>query len=161
MGLGGMRPQPPSSLPHRLSRASIAQPTQGLDADSQDPSPPTPFSGDDEETQKTNITASFASNTSSHDSRSGPTPKRAKVRRSIKVKTPAKQRLSVMSTRSLRPSTIGESRLKRQPLLTLGDSANNRRIAVDQTPGKGAVDQLDETTFDGSELFGGTQAGGS
>ncbi|KAK3707259.1 hypothetical protein LTR37_012260 [Vermiconidia calcicola] len=160
MGLNGVQTQ--AKLALRPPRTSSAQ-TQQRDTDSQDdPSPPTPFSGDDVDTQQPDAKISFASsNASSAESRSGPTPKRPRARRAFKVPSPAKPRLSnTLTTRSARPSTVSQSTSKRQPLLSVSGNRLQRGGAAPKTPsnsaGKMMLDDVDESTFDGSELFAGT-----
>ena len=150
-----------TKLPHRLA-APFDSESQSQDLDTQaNPSPPTPTSGDDESQQR-NAEISF---TSSTDSRSGPTPKRARPRRTIKVASPAKTRLgSAAATRSTRRS-VGTGAgtgngVKRQALLNVSANQVQGRNETFKTPSKGAElaqDGMDESAFDGSELFTGTQ----
>ena len=159
MGFSGSK-QHRTKLPHRPSSASTA-PTQQQEMDSQaDPSPPTPFSGDYAETQP-EAGGSFASNPSSGESKSGPTPKRARTRRPFKVPSPARPRVSTnVDSRTTRASVAGQSTVKRQPLLSVSANQSHKKIAGPKTPSKAAskekLDDLDESTFDGSELFAGT-----
>ena len=46
--------------------------------------------------------------------------------------------------------------MKRQPLLDVGTNMSAKKAAIPKTPSKEAGGDLDETTFDGSELFAGT-----
>ncbi|KAK5163369.1 uncharacterized protein LTR77_010742 [Saxophila tyrrhenica] len=156
MGLNSLQPQPAPSLPYRPSR-STGRPTQ----EDQDPSPPTPFSGDDAEPDSQHLQASFASNASSTESRSGPTPKRPKSRHSANptAKTPAKARTSMASRRSTRSSMAGTGTGRRKPLGSLSGNEGGRKSVGSKTPMKGVDEGMDESTFDGSEVFGGTQGG--
>jgi hypothetical protein len=157
LGQGGIQRhfQPPTQLPYRPSmsstRTSIHEPeTQ------EDPSPPTPFSGDDIEHQEVSAQASFASNASSTESRSGPTPKRLKPRREVKAPVPTKPRLSTASVRSTRSSLRSQNTSKRRPLSSISANPAAQKSIEPKTPSKSAGGELDETTFDGSELFAGT-----
>lgn len=147
----------------RASRSSATHRAQHEAADTKDdPSPPTPFSGDDSQ-QVNGADASFTSNAgSSGESRNGPTPKRPRPRRSLKTHSPAKltSRFST-GTRSgartsLAPQTGKSTTMVRQPLL--GVSGNQHRLPVRssmKTPSKQVQDE--EDMFDGSEIFAGTQ----
>jgi myosin heavy subunit len=163
MGISGSGTSKQTKLAHRFS-VRFASETQSQDIDTQaDPSPPTPRSGDDDESQQRGAEMSFASST---DSRSGPTPKRPRPRRTVKVASPVKARLSsAAATRSMRRSAgtrtgIGAG-VKRQPLLAVSANQVQGRNVGPKTPSKGAglapADGMDESTFDGSELFTGTQ----
>lgn len=46
--------------------------------------------------------------------------------------------------------------MKRQPLLDVATNMSTQRTAAPKTPLKEAGGDLDETTFDGSDLFAGT-----
>jgi hypothetical protein len=161
MGISGSGTSKQTKLAHQFS-APFASETQSQDIDTQaDPSPPTPRSGDGDGSQQRNAEASFASST---DSRSGPTPKRARPRRTVKVASPAKARLSsAVATRSTRRSvgTGTSTGVKRQPLSAVSANRAQVRNVAPKTPSKGAdlplADGMDESTFDGSELFTGTQ----
>ena len=160
MGLSGSLPNH-TKLPLRPSRSSTAQ-TQHQDFDSHaDPSPPTPFSGDDAEAQPLDVEGSFVSSVSSAESRSGPTPKRARPRRPFKVPSPAKPRLSTnASSYATRANILGHSTMKRQALLSVSANQRNMKIKGQTPPSKAhsmpVVNDLDESTFEGSELFAGT-----
>ena len=162
MGISGNLQQQ-LKMPHRPSRSSIAQ-AQQQEIDSQnDPTPPTPHSSDEVESQQPQLGASFASNISSTDSKSGPPPKRAKsgVRRAFKAPSPARPRLSAgAGPRSARVSVAGQRTVSRQPLLTMSANRSPRKSSAQTTPSKTmskpVLDDLDESTFDGSELFAGT-----
>lgn len=165
MGLEGLQqqPLPESSLPFRPSRPLVARETDASQGIQDDPSPPTPFSGYDgmgvdADSQMTTAQASFASNGSSTESKKGPTPKRARPRRSVKALTPAKTtRVSAVSRRSTRSEFSEQTAAKRQPLSSMAVNEGVRKS--EKTPSKGVVvhGMDDETTFDGSEIFGGTQ----
>jgi hypothetical protein len=154
MGISGNMPKQ-TKLSHR-SLPSLGAETQSQDMETQaDPSPPTPLSGNDDETQQCKANISFASST---DSRSGPTPKRARPRRSIKVASPAKSRISTgVATRRTRKSSTNSTR---QPLSSVSANQGQRRNVAAKTPCKtntqAVTDGMDESTFDGSELFAGT-----
>ncbi|KAK4543455.1 hypothetical protein LTR36_005598 [Oleoguttula mirabilis] len=157
MGIGQVQTQ--ASLPHR-TRTSSAR-TQ-LEPNSQlGPSPPTPASVDGTESEIIDGRASFASNASSGHSRNGPTPKRARPRKSFKAPSPAKPRLS-MGTKAGRASAGGRSNPKRQPLLSVSVNRSPRKAAP-RTPSKvaprDAEDEYDDSTFDDNELLGHTPGG--
>lgn len=163
MGISGgaAPPQNGQNMPHRPSRSSALQRTQYSEADSQqDPSPPTPLSGDDTQ-QPSNYAAdaSFASNaTSSSESRSGPTPKRPRPRRSIKPASPAKPAAARMSTSTrsgARDSLVPVGKI-RQPLLGVSGNASKRSASERgpvKTPSKGLGIEGLEEEFGGSEIF--------
>ena len=89
------------------------------------------------------------------DDHSSPTPKRTKPRKSVKAISPAQARMSTVS-RMTRTSTQGRSTAKRQPLLTISGNHSPSK-ANSRTPcPKGFEDVLDDTTFDGSEVFAST-----
>ena len=162
MGINGSTSKH-AMLPHRPA-TSFEVPSQSQAIDDQDPSPPTPQSEHDVETQQTGVNASF---TSSTDSRSGPTPKRARPRRTIKVASPARPRMSTATaTRGTRDSVVNgagtgiDSATKRQPLIFVSANPVQRKSMHAKTPSEAVenvVDPMDESTFDGSELFTGTQ----
>ena len=161
MGISGNMPKQ-TRLPNR-SLASFAVETQSQDMDTQaDPSPPKPLSGNDDETQQRGAETSFASNASSTDSRSGPTPKRARPRRTLRVASPAKSRMSTgVATRSTRKSAAASIASNRQPLSSVSSNQGQMGKFAAKTPCKASVqaaasDGMDESTFDGSELFAGT-----
>lgn len=126
--------------------------TQYQDMESQeDLSPPTPFSGDDHGDQRLVVGQSYTSAVSSNESRSGPTPKRARPKRPSKATSATQSRSGTSTTTRSSRSTI-----KRQPLLDVGTNVSTKQAAVPKTPSKEAVGDFDKTTFDGSELFAGT-----
>lgn len=142
-------------LAHR-SRDSIPQTQQD------DPTPPTPTSGDgmDMATQPEEANQSFISNASSQESRSGPTPKRPRPRKSFAApSTAVKTRASTGAALGGKGSQWNAARRQ-----TLGVVSGNRATTM-KTPvrEKKVVLEVeneevgDETTFDGSELFAGTQ----
>ena len=156
MGLGEHQNQ--FALPHRPSRTPTTQ-TQQQELESQDQSPPTPISDDSVETRACEAGASFASKVSSNDSRSGPTPKRARPRK-FKVPSPAKARLSAAAgSRTTRSTNAGQNTVKRQPLLTVNANRSPAKSADRKTLSLAMQENMDETTFDGSEPFTGTPAG--
>lgn len=167
MGLGSLQQQllPQSKLQLHSSRPSVARETEAAELFGKDPpSPPSNLvAGDDKtesglDSQKASFQVSFVSNASPTESRSGPTPKRARPRRSVKALTPAKARMSAASRRSMRLEIASQSTAQRQPLSAVAINTVTKKN--DKTPSKGvAVLGIDdETTFDGSEIFGGTQA---
>lgn len=126
MGLQGH-----AKLAHR-SRESMTQPD--------DPTPPTPTSGDgmEADTQDTNISLE-------------PTPKRPRPRKSIATTARAK---SLGTTAQTQPVT------RRQTLgVVSGNTRQSMRPVSFKTPLKEAIAEHpdDESTFEGSELFTGTQ----
>ena len=130
-----------------------------------DTSPPTPSSENGAETQQLQPGASFASNTSSGESRSGPTPKRARQGKAFRVPSLAKPRLSTRATSwNVGASVPKKSRSTRQPLLSMSANRSPRKNADPKTPRKSAtrgdLDNLDESTFKGTELFAGTPGEG-
>ena len=144
MGLGSQNAQ--MTLPHRPWRSSEHEPES-----QKDPSPPTPCSGDDADMPQLSGGLSFESNGSSNQSRSGPTPKRARPSKSSKGISPAQPRFRTSTT----PRT-SRSAAKRQPLLSIsGNSAVSKSMPL-KTPSNAKDVDPDGTTFDGSELFGGT-----
>ncbi|KAK5117493.1 hypothetical protein LTR85_008878 [Meristemomyces frigidus] len=160
MGIGpAMTLQTQASLPHRTRTSSTR--TQ-LEQDSQlGPSPPTPASADGMESQIMDGRASFASNASSGHSRSGPTPKRAKPRKSFKAPSPAKPRLSI-GARAGRANKNGRSTSKRQPLLAMSANRSPGKAAP-RTPSKAALrdtgDEFGDSTYDENEMLGHTPGG--
>lgn len=154
MGIGpGMNLPTQASLPHR-TRTSSGR-TQ-YEHDSQPgPSPPTPASAGGMESQVLDGRASFVSNGSSGHSRSGPTPKRARPRKSFKAPSPAKPRSAILA-RAARASTGGRSTSKRQPLLSMSVNRTPEKTAP-KTPSKyaqnDARDGYDESTLDENELI--------
>ena len=114
MGIGQAMPsQIQSSLPHRTR--SVSTRTQHEQNSQLGPSPPSPSSADGMESQLGGQ-GSFASTASSDNPRNGPTPKRAKPRKSTKAPSPAKTRLNL--TRASRVSATGIRTVVRQPLLS-------------------------------------------
>ena len=150
MGLGGI--PVPASLPHR-TRASA--PLTQADDSQMEMSPPRPLQAYAPNTQAFDGRASFASNASSAESRTGPTPKRAKPRKSFKAASPAKARMSTIA-RTGRASLLGRSTLKRQPLANVNANRSPSK-AVPKTPSKaaeiGIADDFGDSTFDENEVY--------
>ncbi|KAK5717176.1 hypothetical protein LTR15_009065 [Elasticomyces elasticus] len=149
---GGAQSLAQPSLPHR-TRSSLRtqiEPTQA------DVTPTTPSFALDIDSQAFDGGASFASNDSSSHSRNGPTPKRAKPRKSIKIASPAKPRMS-MSTRAVK------SAVKRRPLGVINANTSPRKDGV-KTPSRGQVeagaDEFDDSTFDEHDLHNVREMGG-
>ncbi|KAF2170371.1 hypothetical protein M409DRAFT_64136 [Zasmidium cellare ATCC 36951] len=144
-------------LVHR-SRDSLAQ--------TQECTPPTPTSEERVDGDVDGGNGSFVSNASSQESRSGPTPKRVRPRKSFAVApaTAGRMRASVGGGGAGGGGGKGSqwTAARRQ---TLGAVSGNRVVAGAKTPVKGKVVRMEdgeiggeeETTFDGSELFAGTQ----
>lgn len=159
MGLKTVQPQQ-MTLPRRSLRTSTAQSPHHYEKfESQDPSPPTPFSGDDFETQAPQQQRAANDSVSELDLPSGPTPKRPRSRKAFKIPSPAKppNRLSTAS-RTTRASLRAQSTGNRRPLMNVGVNCQSPAIVKGvKTPKKGGMEDLDDTTWDGSELFAGTQ----
>lgn len=145
MGLSNNQSRP---LAHR-SRDSLALTQED------DPTPPAPTSGDGVEMDvQTQADQSFSSQESNH--RAGPTPNRPRSRRSIVAPGTA------VKSRASTGATLGKgSQWPEKRRQTMGVLSGNRG---GETPVKESKKvQLDvenedaETTFDGSELFAGTQ----
>ena len=64
------------------------------------------------------------------------------------------------SSKSTRSSVASKSATKRQPLLAVTGNQSAKKSVLRKTPSKGMEENLDETTFDGSGLFGGTPGDG-
>ncbi|KAI7347619.1 hypothetical protein KC320_g7126 [Hortaea werneckii] len=140
-----------SSLPHR-SRESVHKASLGP-RDRPDQSSLHPKSGGGGETRDYNE----QDPTEPVDSvEKGPTPKRPKSRRSLKVHSPVRSR-SGMNTRSSRMSAPGKASSNRQPLSNV--SANHSPKKLARTPSskfeaKEIGDEFDHTTLDGNETIG-------
>lgn len=141
-----------ADLPHRSRSSSTRSVTQHVPSSAQDPSPPTPSSTAEEEHHGRGE-VSFASSTSSQD-HSGPTPKRARPRKSFRPVAKTRGLLSV-------GKTARQSTYDRQPLLSLSVNRSPRKSVGRsiKDPG-GAVnkDFSNDSTFAGSEIFTGTAA---
>ncbi|KAF7196794.1 hypothetical protein HII31_01712 [Pseudocercospora fuligena] len=152
MGIGGTQNR--ASLPHR-SRESMAPPLVDTQAGA---SPPTPTSASNMDVDASNIDQSFASN-ASDESKSGPTPKRPRPRKSLSFAAPltAKPRAST-SLRTSRTSIATRQSMGRQALQGI---SGNRPSLKPKTPVKNTQKEVDAeedaSTFEGSELFSGTQ----
>jgi len=151
MGLGGI--QVPASLPHRTrSSAPLTQ----TDYSQLEMSPAKVLHAEEENTQRFDGKASFGSTPSSGESRTEPTPKRAKPRKSIiKATSPAKTRRST-GTRFGQASLLGRSTVKRQPLAGINANRSPEKVAS-KTPCKPSATQdaadFDDTTFDEHSVF--------
>ncbi|KAI5364642.1 hypothetical protein Slin15195_G041810 [Septoria linicola] len=157
--MGINKNQSRASLPHR-SRESVVPQTQSQVEDS----PPSPLAtAEDMDLSASNVEQCFISNADSQEDKSGPTPKRQKPRKSLSFAAPltttAKPRASVAGGRLSRASTGIKQSVGRQPLI--GTSGNRANLKPFKTPTKDAEKHAgeDESTFEGSELFTGTQAG--
>jgi hypothetical protein len=150
----GSKQQTQAQLPFRPSMS-----TDRREYEMQEATPPTPTSAQPFDSQNAETQGSFASQTSSTDSRSGPTPKRAKPQRSVPAAVGP--HLSMASTRTTRLSLRNQSTVKRQPLSNISANPSSRKSCGTKTPSKSgaAMEDLEESTFDGSELFAGTQGG--
>ncbi|EME38803.1 hypothetical protein DOTSEDRAFT_83484 [Dothistroma septosporum NZE10] len=150
------------SLPHRSRESN----TYDVLQTQEDPTPPTPASGADAmhiERQDQDADASFVSNGSSQESRNGPTPKRPRPRRSIMVPaTATKTRASMGGPHSggtAKPSKTQQIlAARRQTLGAVSVNKPSQQPVTFKTPTKSDVLGGEESTFDGSELFAGTQA---
>ncbi|KAK3071851.1 hypothetical protein LTR53_007913 [Teratosphaeriaceae sp. CCFEE 6253] len=147
----GLQTQP--SLPHRTrtsSRPQTEPATQGA------PSPGTPSSVMDVDSQAFDGKASYASNASSTQSRHEPTPKRAKPRKSIRVASPAKARVAI-GGKGMRASLAARSTTmtRRLPLSTVSVNSSPLKGGL-RTPVKGISrggdDGFGESTLDEYEL---------
>ncbi|RMY71345.1 hypothetical protein D0863_05216 [Hortaea werneckii] len=140
-----------SSLPHR-SRESVHKASLGP-RDRPDQSSLHPKSGGGGETRDYNE----QDPTEPVDSvEKGPTPKRPKSRRSLKVHSPVRSR-SGMNTRSSRMSAPGKASSNRQPLSNV--SANHSPKKLARTPSSKfeaneSGNEFDDTTLDGNEMIG-------
>ncbi|KAF2485997.1 hypothetical protein BDY17DRAFT_245057 [Neohortaea acidophila] len=165
-------PQPPAAEPLRRSRRSSAAPPTQHQPFEEDPSPPTPFSTNDhlqKQQQQMHQDASFASNPSSTESRNGPTPKRPRPRRSFRIAA-ASPAGSPHTIRSVRTSNAA-ARTTRASISTVGRRQPLLSVSANQSPAKrvgrsakrGVVTKMQEVedeSFGGSELFAGTPAAG-
>ncbi|KAI7493462.1 hypothetical protein KC367_g8634 [Hortaea werneckii] len=138
-----------SSLPHR-SRESVHKAPSGLSC-RMDLS--TSKSAGECETRDNNEEESLVPNDFAEK---GPTPKRPRSRRSLKVNSPVRSR-STMNARSSRMGAPGKGSSNRQPLSNV--SANHSPKKPAQTPSskykaKEVGNEFDETTLDGNEMIG-------
>ncbi|CAK1358767.1 unnamed protein product [Cercospora beticola] len=158
--MGINKSQSRGSLPHR-SRESMAQPTQTQ------PDDYSHISAEDMDLSISNIDeSSIWQRDSSQEDKSGPTPKRQKPRKSLSFAAPlttaAQPRASVGGRRLTRSSTGVRQSMGRQPLA--GTNGNRGSLKPFKTPSKEAASAAveaaeEESTFEGSELFTGTQGG--
>lgn len=140
-----------SSLPHR-SRESVHR-ASSRSHDRVDQLSPHPRSGGGIETLGDNEQDPTALN---DPMEKGPTPKRPRSRRSLKVQSPVRPRSS-MNTRNSRMSALGKASANRQPLSNV--SANQSPKKPARTPsGKFEAKEIgydfDQTTLDGNEMIG-------
>ncbi|KAM3422416.1 hypothetical protein BST61_g2767 [Cercospora zeina] len=159
--MGIHKSQSRGSLPHR-SRESFAPQTQTQPDDFSH------VSGEDMGLSVSNLDESSIWNRdSSQEDKSGPTPKRQKPRKSLSFAAPltttAKPRASVGGRGLTRASTGVRQSAGRQPLAGVnGNRASLKPFKTPRTTKEAAVDAAateDESTFEGSELFTGTQGG--
>lgn len=137
-----------SSLPHRSRESIHKAPHDRLDQCS-----PRLGSGGIRETRERNEQDPNAPN---DPAEKGPTPKRLRSRRSLKVHSPVRSGSS-MNTHSTRMSAPGRASANRQPLSNV--SANHSPKKPARTPSskfqaKEIVNDFDETTLDGNETIG-------
>ncbi|KAK4495105.1 hypothetical protein PRZ48_013432 [Zasmidium cellare] len=141
------------TLAHR-GRDSLAETQETGD----EPTPPTPTSGDGMDVDA-EVNHSFASNASSQESRSGPTPKRPRPRKSFAAPSTAVKTRASTGGGILGGGGKGSQwALRRQTLgVVSGNGAKKpskeKEVRIEDENGEPG----DETTFDGSELFAGTQ----
>ncbi|KAI6951484.1 hypothetical protein KC348_g84 [Hortaea werneckii] len=86
----------------------------------------------------------------------GPTPKRPKSRRSLKVHSPVKSRSS-MNTRSSRMGAPGKASSNRQPLSNVSANHSPKKLARTPSSKFEATEignEFDDTTLDGNETIG-------
>ncbi|KAK0303375.1 hypothetical protein LTR01_008103 [Friedmanniomyces endolithicus] len=142
LGGGAQTPMQPS-LPHRTRASSRTQPTQP------DSTPVTPSFELEMSTQAFDGRASLSSNASSTHSANGPTPKRAKPRKSIVVSPHHKPRMS-MGIRTVRAGPSARTTEARRPLGVMSANASPQKDGM-KTPSKGALN-IGEDEFDGSTI---------
>ncbi|KAI6898315.1 hypothetical protein KC318_g5033 [Hortaea werneckii] len=86
----------------------------------------------------------------------GPTPKRLRSRRSLKVHSPVRPRAS-MNTHSTRMSAPGKASANRQPLSNVSANQSPKKPTQTRSSNFGAKEigyDFDETTLDGNEMIG-------
>ncbi|KAI7710768.1 hypothetical protein KC353_g9444 [Hortaea werneckii] len=140
-----------SSLPHR-SRESVpkasSRPHDRLDQPS-----PHPRSGGQGETRDYDEHDPTAPN---DPAEKGPSPKRLRSRRSLKVHSPVRPRSSI-NTHSTRMSAPGKATANRQPLSNVSANQSPKKPAQTRSSNFGAKEignEFDETTLDGNEMIG-------
>ncbi|KAK4609337.1 hypothetical protein CLAFUW4_14266 [Fulvia fulva] len=157
MGLN--KSQARTTLPHR-SRESVAY---DIPQTQEDPTPPTPASGNDgmniePQDHDQDMNGSFVSNASSQESKNGRTPKRPRPRRSIVVPATVTKTRASMGGPAKPSKTQQILAARRQTLGAVSTNKPSQRPVSFKTPTKSDVLGEDESTFDGSDLFAGTQA---
>lgn len=140
------------TLPHRTRSSARSHP----ECSQVEATPGTPSFCLGVNTQDFNGSASLASNASSAHSVSGPTPKRSKPRKSIKIASPAKSKATI-GVRAARTSMAAKSTVKRRALHTLSTNASPRKEAPITRSKVGGQqnqrdDDFDDSTFDESEF---------
>ncbi|KAK1092208.1 hypothetical protein LTR48_004774 [Friedmanniomyces endolithicus] len=140
---GGAQTLMQPSLPHRTRASSRTQATQPATT------PMTPSFELEMSTQAFDGRASLTSDASSTHSRNGPTPKRAKPRKSIAVSPHHKPRMS-MGIRTMRAAPSARTTETRRPLSALNANASPQKEGM-KTPSKGALN-IGEDEFDGSTI---------
>ncbi|KAK0337760.1 hypothetical protein LTR94_003373 [Friedmanniomyces endolithicus] len=140
---GGAQTLMQPSLPHRTRASSRTQATQPATT------PMTPSFELEMSTQAFDGRASLTSDASSTHSRNGPTPKRAKPRKSIAVSPHHKPRMS-MGIRTMRAGPSARTTETRRPLGALNANASPQKDGM-KTPSKGALN-IGEDEFDGSTI---------
>lgn len=161
--MGINKSQGRASLPHR-SRDSLAQTTQTQGEHSPDS---LLAETQDMDISASNMEQSFISNADSQEDKNGPTPKRQKPRKSLSFAAPltttAKARASVGGRTLSRASTGVRQSMGRQPLSGMsGNRASPKPLPFKAPVKDGGLEPIagdDESTFEGSELFTGTQGG--
>ncbi|RMX89106.1 hypothetical protein D0869_01121 [Hortaea werneckii] len=145
-----------SSLPHRSRKSIHRAPSRPYDR--LDQSSPHPVSGGGGETRDYNEQDPTAPNDLMEK---GPTPKRPRSRRSLKVQSPVRPRSS-MNTRNSRMSAPGKASANRQPLSNVSTNQSPKKPARTRSSkfeAKEIGNEFDETTLDGNEMIGhGTSA---
>lgn len=150
MGIGNTQNR--ASLPHR-SRESIAPPLETQ------LEPPTPTSASTVDAEAFNMDQSFVSNASSQESKSGPTPKRPRPRKSLSFAAPltTKPRPKTGLSTS-RTSIATRQSMGRQALQGINGNRSSMKTPAKEPPKQGLTEEGDDaSTFEGSELFSGTQ----
>ncbi|EME86884.1 uncharacterized protein MYCFIDRAFT_172580 [Pseudocercospora fijiensis CIRAD86] len=152
MGIRGTQNR--ASLPHR-SRESVAPALVDTQSDA---SPPTPTSSSNMDVDASSVDQSFASN-ASNEPKNGSTPKRPRPRKSLSFAAPltTKPRAS-NGLRTSRTSIATRQSMGRQALQGI---SGNRPSLTSKTPVKEVQKEVgaeeEASTFEGSELFIGTQ----
>ncbi|GAB1735585.1 hypothetical protein NU219Hw_g4162t1 [Hortaea werneckii] len=140
-----------SSLPHR-SRESVHEPSLWTQ-DRLDQSTPPRKSASERETR---IYTEQVSTVPNDPMEKGPTPKRPRSRRSLKVQSPVRPR-SIVNTRNSRMSAPGKASANRQPLSNVSTNQSPTKPARTRSSNfraKEIGNEFDETTLDGNEMIG-------